>query len=213
MSPPVVVHYFDYKSPYAYLAQAANDQLEREFGIQVTRLPYTLDIPSFLGRAEVDASGRTLLDQRNDHQWRRVRYAYMDCRREATRRGLILRGPRKVFDSAIAHIGFLYACEVGVWRAYHEAVFSAFWRRELDLENPQAIAEVLAGAGAAPADFLAWLAGEGRTRHTQLHAQAETAGIFGVPSWQVDGELFWGPERLDRIGERIAARLAASVPR
>jgi 2-hydroxychromene-2-carboxylate isomerase len=213
MNSPVVVHYFDYKSPYAYLAQAATDQLEREFGIHVTRLPYTLDIPSFLGRAEVDAQGRTVLDQRNDHQWRRVRYAYMDCRREATRRGLTLRGPRKVFDSAIAHIGFLYACEVGVWRAYHDAVFSAFWRRELDIENPLAIAEVLAGAGAAPADFLDWLAGEGRSRYAQLHAQAESAGVFGVPSWQVDGELFWGPERLDRIGERIGAQLSGSARR
>ena len=65
MNTPRVRHYFDYKSPYAWLAQVANEQLELEFGIAVERLPYTLDIPSFLGRAELDASGQDIVGTRN----------------------------------------------------------------------------------------------------------------------------------------------------
>jgi len=42
-----------------------------------------------------------------------VRYAYMDCRRAAQRRGLVIRGPRKIYDSSIAHIGFLWAKRIG----------------------------------------------------------------------------------------------------
>ena len=83
-----ITHYFDYKSPYAYLAQAETYQLARDYDVTVDWLPLTLHIPSFLGSAEVDPSGKVLSENRNAHQWRRVKYSYMDCRREANRRGL-----------------------------------------------------------------------------------------------------------------------------
>jgi len=213
MNAPFVQHYFDYKSPYAWLAQVANEQLEIEFGIPVERLPYTLDIPSFLGRAELDPNGQDIVGTRNDHQWRRVRYSYMDCRREASRRGLILRGPRRIFDSSLAHMGFLYAVEKGDWRSYHTTVYARFWQRALDLEDAGALAEVLVQAGVDAADFADWCGREGRPRLSRLQAEAEAAGVFGVPSWRVDGELFWGAERLPLIRERIAQRLAAGAPR
>lgn len=211
MSTLEIQHFFDYKSPYAYLAQHATTQLESEFGLPIQRLPYTLDIPSYLGSAEVDAAGRVLQEARNAHQWRRVRYAYMDCRREASRRGLVLRGPRKIFDSRLAHLGFLFAAEHGVWASYHDAVFAAFWRRELDLEDADAIGAQLAAAGAPVADFSGWCAAIGRSRLERLQREAEAAGVFGVPSWRVNGELFWGSERLPRIAERIAAHLLGAA--
>lgn len=210
MNTPRVEHYFDYKSPYAWLAQLANDSLEREFGIVVTRLPYTLDIPAFLGAAELDARGQDVLGTRNAHQWRRVRYAYMDCRREANRRGLVLRGPRRIFDSRLAHAGFLYAEEAGVWRAYHDEVYPRFWRRELDLEDAAALADVLTRAGANGSGFADWYAATGRERLATLQASAEARGVFGVPSWRVDDELFWGAERVERVREKIAQRLSAA---
>lgn len=204
-----IVHYFDYKSPYAWLAQHANDALEQEFGVHVTRLPYTLDIPSYLGAAELDERGEDRLGTRNAHQWRRVRYSYMDCRREANRRGLVLRGPRKIFDTRLAHLAYLYLQEAGDWRQYHDEVYTRFWRRELDLEDALAIDDLLARHGADAAAFHAWCERAGRTQLATLQAAAEAQGVFGVPSWLVDGELFWGAERLVRVQERIAQRLAA----
>ena len=212
LAPPRVQHYFDYKSPYAWLAQLANDHLEREFGIEVQRLPYTLDIPSYLGRAELDASGQDVIGQRNAHQWRRVRYSYMDCRREANRRGLVLRGPRRIFDSSLAHLGFLYAERHGDWRVYHEEVYTRFWQRALDLEDVSAIEAVLRRAGADTQDFASWCAREGRPQLDLLREAAERIGVFGVPSWVLDGELYWGAERLERVREQLARRLAAGAP-
>lgn len=200
-----VVHYFDYKSPYAYLAQEETFALAEEFGAELVLRPYTLDIPSFLGRAEVDAAGNRLVDERNPHQWRRVRYAYMDCRREATRRGLVLRGPRKVFDSSIAHIAFLFASRGGDARAFHEAVFERFWRRELDLEDVSALSDQLERAGVDATGFPGFLSGEGRAEHDRIGREAEEQGVFGVPGYLVDGELYWGAERLPRIREQLAA--------
>jgi 2-hydroxychromene-2-carboxylate isomerase len=209
---PRVEHYFDYKSPYAWLAQIHNDALEREFGIEVVRLPYTLDIPSFLGRAELDAAGRDLVGTRNDHQWRRVRYSYMDCRREASRRGLVLRGPRRIFDSSFAHLGFLYVSQHGDWRGFHATVYRRFWARELDLEDREAVSALLVAHGCDRAQFAAWVEDAGRAELGALQAAAEARGLFGVPSWFVDDELFWGAERLPLIRERIAQRRAARPP-
>ena len=94
--PRTVTAYIDYKSPYAYLAKDLAYELERDFPVRVDWLPYVLDIPSFLGSARVDDSGQVLEEQRNPHQWRRVRYSYMDCRRQAQRRGLVIRGPQNL---------------------------------------------------------------------------------------------------------------------
>lgn len=194
-----VLHYFDYKSPYAYLAQEDTFRVHDELGIDVTWLPYTLDIPSFLGSAELDGEGRVLTERRNAHQWRRVRYAYMDCRRTATRRGLVVRGPRKVFDSSIAHIGFLYARTRGDFRPYHSTVFERFWKRELDIEDPGVIARVIEEGGIDASGFAAFLEGDGRREHDRLQAEAEARGVFGVPSYLVGDELFWGGERIPDV--------------
>ena len=200
-----IVHYFDYKSPYAYLAQEPTFALARELGASLRLVPYTLDIPSFLGRAEVDAQGRVLSEERNPHQWRRVRYVYMDCRREARRRGLVIRGPRKVYDTRAAHVGFLYAQRRGDARAYHDDVFARFWRHELEIEDPAAIADALARAGIDPPGFADFLAKRGLEELAALQRDAEAQGVFGVPSYLVDGQLYWGNERLERVREQFAA--------
>jgi len=198
-----VRHYFDYKSPYAYLAQEETLRLAADFAGEVEWLPYTLHIPSYLGSAEVDADGRVLHEARNAHQWRRVKYSYMDCRREATRRGLVIRGPRKIIDSTIAHIGMLHAALNGDWRPYHDAVYARFWRRELDIEDPQAVRQVLDAAGVDAPGFLDYLRGDGRRELDRIQSEAEDAGVFGVPSLMVDGELYWGAERIVRVRERL----------
>jgi len=198
--------YSDYKSPYAYLAKDLAYELERETGARLDWLPYTLDIPAYLGSAKVDAAGGVLEESRNAHQWRRVKYSYMDCRREANRRGLTIRGPRKIFDSSLANIGMLYAKRHDVFRGYHDCVFDRFWKRELDIESPAALAAVLNECGADTADFAAFLAGDGRRQLQDIQREAEAAGVFGVPSFLLeDGDLYWGREHLPRIRELLAA--------
>ena len=200
-----LIAYTDYKSPYAYLAKDLTYELERDTGARVEWRPYVLDIPAFLGSARVDEDGRVLEESRNAHQWRRVRYSYMDCRRIARKRGLTIRGPRKIWDSSLAAAGMLFAQaqDEAVFRRYHDTVFERFWRRALDIEDVAVIAAVLAEAGAPPG-FEDW-AQQGRARVTEISREAETAGVFGVPSFVIDGELFWGRENLPEIREMLSA--------
>jgi 2-hydroxychromene-2-carboxylate isomerase len=206
MTARIIRVYSDYKSPYAYLAKEPAYDLERETGAKLAWLPYTLDIPAYLGSATLDAGGNVLEASRNAHQWRRVKYSYMDCRREANRRGLTIRGPRKIFDSSRANMGMLYAQRHGVFRAYHDRVFERFWKRELDIESPAALAAVLNECGADTTDFLGFLEGEGRRELERIQHEAEAAGVFGVPSYLLDdGDLYWGREHLPHIRQLVTA--------
>ncbi|MBV8133131.1 MAG: DsbA family protein [Alphaproteobacteria bacterium] len=202
-----VMAYIDYKSPYAYLAKDLAYELERDFPVRVDWLPYVLDIPSFLGSARVDDSGTVIEEQRNAHQWRRVRYSYMDCRRQAKKRGLVIRGPQKIWDSSLAACGMLYAKRQGdtVLRRYHDATFERFWRRDLDIEDPDVIGAVLEEAGADTTGFSTYSTGEGRGELDRICRDAEAIGVFGVPSFVVDGELFWGREHLPDIRAILAS--------
>ena len=197
MALPNVTLYIDYKSPYAYLIKDPAYAFEREFGIEFTWLPYVLTIPDFLGTVK----------ERNPHQWRRVRYSYMDCRRQARKRGLVIRGPQKIWDSSLAACGMLYAKRQSdaVLRRYHDLTFERFWKRELDIEDPAVVGAVLAEAGADTAGFPAYLRGEGGQEVGRICREAEAIGVFGVPSFVVDGELFWGREHLPEIRAMLAA--------
>ena len=203
--------YTDYKSPYAYLAKDLAYELERETGVRLDWLPYTLDIPSYLGSATLDASGKVVEESRNAHQWRRVKYSYMDCRREASRRGLVIRGTQKIWDSSLANIGMLYAKQHGALRAYHDRVFERFWKRELDIEDVAVLGAVLQEVGADASAFADYAAGEGRAQLTQIQCAAEAAGVFGVTSFLLeDGSLYWGREHLPRIKELLQSGQGAS---
>ena len=137
----------------------------------------------------------------------------MDCRRQARKRGLVILGTRKIWDSSLAAIGMLWAKRRGKrqLRAYHDRVFERFWRRELDIEDPEAIAAVLSEVGADMTGFKDYLADEGRIEHDAIRESAEAAGVFGVPSFIVEGELFWGREHLADIKEKLVP-LARSNP-
>jgi 2-hydroxychromene-2-carboxylate isomerase len=187
--------YIDYKSPYAYLTKDPVYSLEAEFGIQFDWLPYVLRIPEFLGTVE----------GRNPHQWRRVRYSYMDARRLANRRGLTVLGPRKIFDSTLAAIGMLYAKRRGTLRPYNDLIFERFWKRELDIEDRDAVASILEQSGAPSGAFAEFLTGAGAAEYEKVEREAEALGVFGVPTFVIDGEIFWGGDRLWMVREKLAA--------
>ena len=185
--------YIDYKSPYAYLAVGPTLSLLNEYDVRLNWLPYVLEIPLYLGS----------VDARNDHQWRRVRYSYMDARRLANRRGLVVRGPQKIFDSSLAAMGLLFAKQAGVFPAYNAITFERFWRRELDIEDRAVVQAVLDQAGADTSGFDAYVEGEGRRELDAVIEEAHRLGVFGVPTYVLDSELFWGGDSLALLRERL----------
>jgi 2-hydroxychromene-2-carboxylate isomerase len=201
--------YVDLKSPYAYLALAPTRSLCAERGVTIEWLPYVLDIPSYLGSARLDpVTGAVIESARTEQQWRKVRYAYMDVRRQANRAGLLIRGTQKIWNTELAAIALLYTKSRAPARvdAFLDAIFPPFWRRELDAEREDVLTEKLREAGVDAAGFAAFAGSEGRSALATIMAEAHARGVFGVPSFLWKGELFWGREHLPLLAERMAER-------
>ena len=198
-----VYHYFDYKSPYAYLAQEEAFRLGRLNNVEMDWIPYGLQIDKYLGEAALNDSGEDTIKTRNDHQWRRVRYSYMDCRREANKRGLTLLGPEKIFDSSLSHIAFLFISKIADPERFHRAVFERFWSRVLDIESYESITSLMKELRYSIEGFSSFVDSDGKDEYSRLQVEAEKEGIFGVPSWRINGELFWGAEHLGTISKLV----------
>ena len=194
MTSPIVTVYSDYKSPFAFLAKDLALALERELGITLRWLPYTLDLS-----ATFDVEGRA-----QQRATSRARYIYRDARRFGKPRGLTILGPQKVYDGRIAQIGMLYAQRHDVFRRYHDLAFERFFQRALDPDDPSQVEQVLAEAGADTGDFAAFVDGDGGGEHDRIQEEAEDHGVFGVPTFFVGDQMFWGQDRIDFVREAIA---------
>ncbi len=201
MERPLVQIYTDYKSPYAFVANARLFDLEEKEGVRLEWRPYTLRIAEFMGTVE----------ERTPHFWRKVRYSYMDARRFANVQGLTIKGPRRVYDAFYSSAGMLFAQRHGIFRPYHETVFRRFWNHELELDELSEISGVIAGLGASAADFEAYVKGPAREEHDRIIAEAESLGVFGVPTMVFNGELFWGGDRIPLLIERIRDPESAEI--
>jgi 2-hydroxychromene-2-carboxylate isomerase len=184
--------YSDYKSPYAYLAFDPGFELERKFNVRVRWRPFQLRIK---GKGE-----------RSVYSEYKVKYSYLDARRWANLRpgGLILKGPLKIYDTAPALIGGLFADKHGRLVEYSRTVFERFFRRELEVDQPDAVAGAIAEMGLSEAEYLKYLAGDGMPEYEAAQAEAAEDHVFGVPMFIFKGEPFWGHDRIGLLERRLA---------
>jgi 2-hydroxychromene-2-carboxylate isomerase len=195
--------YFAYTSPFTYLAMGPAYELEEKYRITLRFIPYGVNIRQVYG-GEVEAR-----DERNR---RKLRYLYLDARRLAAERGLIIRPPKKIFSARLAFYGGMCAEDQGLFRPYADRVFEHFWRRELEIEDPDALAAILTEIGGDCGKFRDYIADEAKEARPRLRvcfAEAERDQVFGVPTFIVEQERFWGYDRiawvklrLDRLGLR-----------
>jgi len=182
--------YFDYKSPYAYLAAAPAFDLPDRYDVEVRWLPFIL---------RIKGSG-----ERSVYSERKVRYSYMDARRSANRRGgFKIMGPPKIYDSRPALIGALFAQREGFFRAYTETVFERFFERRLEIDVAEEVAAVVDELGHSQADYLAYLGSDGPAALERCLDEADGDDVFGVPLFVFRGEQFWGHDRIDLLEERL----------
>lgn len=201
---PLIV-YIDTKSPYAFVAIRPTLVLEKELGAQFDWRPLTLDIPSYLGSAEKKNGKVAASTGRSARTWNAIRYSYRDARRYAERQGLVLKGTEKIWDSSLANIALLWVSRHHRQELarYLEAVFPPFWRRELDIEDIAVIERCLEWAGVDTGGFAAFAADEGRALHDSLQTQFHANGIFGVPTYVLDGDALHGREHIPYIRWRL----------
>lgn len=185
----IVKMYSDYKSPFAYLAFDPAFALEERYRIRLRWIPFQLRIK---GKGE-----------RSQYSEYKARYSYLDARRWANQRGLIIRGPLKVYDTTPALIGGLFAEQQGRLLDYSRRVYELFFKRELEADQPDAVAGVIASLGMSADDYHKFLAGEGAVTYQRAQDEAAADHIFGVPIFVFEGEPFWGHDRIAVLEERL----------
>jgi 2-hydroxychromene-2-carboxylate isomerase len=192
----VIKLYYDYKSPFAYLAMEPAYALMESHRVQLRYIPYELDLRGIFGGE---------LEERPEHSWRKVRYLYLDARRFANERGIVIHGPQKIFDSRLSLISGLFADQHGLFRAYSDRVFERFFKRELNIDVEAELAAVMTEVGLDPAEFHRYATGDGLRDYKDALAEAERDCIFGVPTFIVDGEPFWGNDRVEWVAKKLDA--------
>jgi 2-hydroxychromene-2-carboxylate isomerase len=192
----IIKLYYDFKSPFTYLAMEPAYQLEETHRVRLRFIPHELDVRGSYGGE---------LDHRRHRDWDKVRYLYADARRFANERGVIIRGPQKIFDSRLALMSGLYADHRGQFRPYANRVFERFFKRELDIENLAALASVMTEVGVDPASFSDYAQGDGPSDLKIAAEEAERDGVFGVPTFVCAGELFWGNDRVGWLASKLDA--------
>jgi 2-hydroxychromene-2-carboxylate isomerase len=85
------------------------------------------------------------------------------------------------------------------------AVLAAVWVQERDIAKASVLQEILHEQGIAADRWTAAQAPAAQDAYMAYTRQALDAGVFGAPSFVVDGEIFWGQDRLEFLQRRLQA--------
>ncbi len=181
--------YSDYKSPFAYLAFDPGFALEERYQVRVRWIPFQLRIK---GKGE-----------RSVYSEYKVKYSYLDARRWARPRNILIRGPRKIYDTTPALIGGLFAHDQGRLLDYSRKAYELFFKGEFEADQADAVAALLTSLGLSADEYREYLAGPGLTAYERAQEEAAGDHVFGVPLFLFDREPFWGYDRLPMLEERL----------
>jgi 2-hydroxychromene-2-carboxylate isomerase len=192
-------YYFAPQSPWTYLGHDRLVAMARQAGAQVHLMP--ADFGQIFA-----ASGGLPLGKRAPQ---RQAYRLVELARFSDHLGLPLNVQPRFFpvavdDAARLLIAAQLAAGSEVALKLSGAVFKAVWAQERNIADAATLAELLAEQD-LPA---AWLDEAHSAQVQELYEahtrQAIATGVFGAPSYVIDGEIFWGQDRLDLLERRLA---------
>ncbi len=191
--PVTITAYTDLRSPYTFVAKAQAYRWQDDFGVDIDWWPYTTPLQEVFGPAE----------GRNERELRKIKYMYRNVRRLGAAQGLEIRGTKRIFDPTPAHVALLQAKDDGVFRLFHDLAFERVFKRELDPDDLHHVRTALAEVGG---NIVAWeeRLANGAEELAEINRRAEhDHGVFGVPSFVLAGELYWGTDTLPQIRAKL----------
>ncbi len=195
-----VDYYFSVASPWTWLGSERFITMARRSGVVVNARP--MDFARVLA-----ASGGLPYQQRHPQ---RASYRQVDLARWRRRLGIPLtleprfypvdREPASRMVVAARALGQCAALELS------HAILRAIWQEDRDIADWPTLAAVAREAGLDGAALADAAHEPGIARAWQHDTDcAIEAQVFGAPTWVVDGERFWGQDRLDFLEEKLAA--------
>ncbi|CAM5222723.1 disulfide bond formation protein DsbA [Bosea thiooxidans] len=194
-----ITYYFSLHSPWTYLGNAVFHDIARRHGCAIDYRPMPL-------RSVFDETGGLPLPKRHPV---RQRYRLVDLQRWRERRGLplVLQPKHFPFDASQADRMAIAILEAGHDpSAFIGDVMAGVWARNEDMTRPEALLACADRAGLdGPMLLAATESPVVRLRYEDALGQAVEAGVFGAPSYVLDGEVFWGQDRLELLDSALAS--------
>jgi 2-hydroxychromene-2-carboxylate isomerase len=199
--PRTIEAYYDFRSPYAYFA---NHRIHRGLFVPPVPVkwlwrPVSIDVLLNLqaGRDAWAVYSDPLSGPKRAH-------LLADVRRNAAFYKLPMRAPKPPRPNSIPAL--CAAALLGDDDDFRNAVFDALWQQQRDISDSSVLAECLMGTGASPDLVHRALASRAREALAEDSRRAYANGIFGVPTFVCDNEIFFGNDRLDLLGWRLGRR-------
>jgi 2-hydroxychromene-2-carboxylate isomerase len=188
--------FYDYVSPFSYLANSQLQALAQRTGAELVYRPF------FLGGV-MQATG----NQPPATLPARAKYMPKDIARWVRRYGVPFRfNPNFPMNTLHAMRAALAAQEQSSFPVYHAALFRAAWAEPVNLADVAVLRDVIAKTGLDAERIVARAsADEIKERLKANTAEAVERGAFGAPSLFVGDEIFFGNDRLDFVEEALRA--------
>jgi 2-hydroxychromene-2-carboxylate isomerase len=181
--------FFSYGSTYTYLSVMRIETLAAEAGITIRWRPFHL---------------RTLTIEQNNRPFVgkpvKMKYMWRDLERRAGQHRIPFNGipPYPVDSEGLAHrIGILASME-GWCPEYSKALYRQWFLKHIAPGDPKQTRDLLDSLGKDVESVMSRADSDDiRSRLTSETDAARNLGIFGSPTFAVDGEIFWGDDRLE----------------
>jgi len=185
--------WFDFSSPYGYLMSEKIDAVAAKYGRKVRWHPVLLGVIFQATGSRPPADGVTS----------KGKYMLHDFYRSARHLGISYNPPSRFplpTQNAARAYYWLHGQDCALARQFAHAVYRGFFVNDLDISSPDTVLDIAAGLGIDREQLaIALKAPEIKARLKDECDQALAAGVFGSPHVIIDGEAFFGADRLPQI--------------
>jgi 2-hydroxychromene-2-carboxylate isomerase len=197
--------YYDFRSPYAYFANHRIRQGSFVLPVPAQWLwrPVSIDVLLNLemGRDPWAAYIDPLSGPKRAH-------LLADVRRNAGFYNAPLRAPKPPRPNSIPALCVAAVLDPEAHQGFRNAVFDALWQQQRDIADPNLLEECVTRAGGDPGLVKQAFTPEARDALADETRRAYALGVFGVPSFVCNDEVFFGNDRLDMLAWRLGRETA-----
>lgn len=180
--------YFNFRSPYCYLASKTLWTILDDYHANLLWRPV----------------GGWRLRSAPDRAKRKVPLARQDLARFARRMGIPVTPPPIETEPTAAGAASLFAQEKGVLREYIVETMRIEWAEGKNIGEPDVLREVANRIGLDPEELLvASASADNLARLEANYDEADALGVFGVPTFVVGENIFWGQDRIEFVIEHL----------
>ncbi len=194
-------YFYTHLSPFAYLGHSTFEKLAKKHNCQINYKPINI-------MAVFEKTGGLPLGKRNPA---RLAYRIIELKRWSEQRDISLNiNPKHMPTNpmAVDCAAISIAATGGNVALFSELAFRAFWSEDKNIADEDTVVSLIEEAGANPEEILA-LASTAATSYEANTQEAIRHGVMGSPVYVLNGEIFWGQDRLDMLDSALTSNRAA----